>query len=198
MKNVSIIIYLFLVSLICTSSITEKKTIVLEDNSYCPVYFPPTIPTIPKPRWTPTTRTERFIVKFAAYDSIFIAHNINPVTAITQAIIEQGAREMKGFRHFNLSYIQKDSTSLHTGYDKVWDNGRWRKYRTYDCLGQSITDYCKMLNKAKRYKKVFTDLDYKHQITEISKAGYAESPVYKQVLLKQAEYVNKIYQKTKL
>lgn len=197
MKNVSIIIYLLLVSLISTSSISEKPAIVL-DNSYCPIYFPPTVPTIPKPRWTPTTRTERFIVKFAAYDSIFIAHNINPVTAITQAIIEQGAREMKGFRHFNLSYIQKDSVSLHTGYTKVWDNHKWRKYRTYDNLEQAITDYCKMLNRVKRYKKAFTKLDYKHQISEISKAGYAESPVYKQVLLEQAEKVNKIYLKSKL
>lgn len=151
----------------------------------------------PIPLFEPESRTDKFIARFTEHDSVFRAYNIHPVTIISQALIEQGARHMKGYRHFNISYTGIDSTSYHSGYDVVWDNGRKRKYRTYTNLSNAIKDYCSLISKLERYKKALVKMDYKYQISIIARGGYAENPDYEKLVLAKAETVNKIYNKVK-
>jgi flagellum-specific peptidoglycan hydrolase FlgJ len=66
-------------------------------------------------------------------------------------------------------------------------------FRVYSNFEESVKDYIKFLQVNPRYRRagVFDAPDYIDQIIAISKAGYAESPSYRDVLTKVATSIKK-------
>lgn len=59
--------------------------------------------------------------------------------------------------------------------------GDW--FRTYDSFTDSVQDYVLFLKKNPRYKDVFKAKNWKAQIKELQRAGYATNPNYSTLLI---------------
>lgn len=136
--------------------------------------------------WSKLTDKQRVIYSLLSYDSVFRANSIHPMLGVAQAIVEQGWElNTATNRIYNISWSV--SSEYANGYELVWDNGKWVKYRTYATLKDAVQDYCNMLNSDSRYCSVIET--YSHgleaQVKAMAYSDYAQmgNESYEKLLL---------------
>jgi len=133
---------------------------------------------------------------------------IFPETMLAMAVVESQGKGSDGNYYPGLGLVAKTANN----YFGIKASSGWKgatidlptpgdadkisRFRKYNSIGESISDFINFLKVNPRYTKagVFTATTYPEQIIAIAKAGYAENPNYTSVITSVA---NKVKEYTK-
>ena len=128
---------------------------------------------------------------------------IFPETMLAMAVVESQGKGSDGNYYPGLGLVAKTANN----YFGIKASSGWKgatidlptpgdadkisKFRKYNSIGESISDFINFLKVNPRYTKagVFTATTYPEQIIAIAKAGYAENPNYTSVITSVANKV---------
>jgi flagellum-specific peptidoglycan hydrolase FlgJ len=128
---------------------------------------------------------------------------IFPETMLAMAVVESQGKGSDGNYYPGLGLVAKTANN----YFGIKASSGWKgatidlptpgdadkisRFRKYNSIGESISDFINFLKVNPRYSKagVFTATTYPEQIIAIAKAGYAENPNYTSVITSVANKV---------
>jgi len=128
---------------------------------------------------------------------------IFPETMLAMAVVESQGKGSDGNYYPGLGLVAKTANN----YFGIKASSGWKgatidlptpgdadkisRFRKYNSIGESISDFINFLKVNPRYTKagVFTATSYPEQIIAIAKAGYAENPNYTSVITSVANKV---------